>query len=395
MVLTLFVLPVVYGLVMRNEDEPRQGSPAAPTLAGVVLLCLLLPAFAHAQQAPLTLAECKKMALEHNAATEEAALDIRAAQEDRALAATKRTPQISSSVLGYAAPNSLVSMATQSGTTGFAGRGSLEQVSAAQPLYTGVSDALASGLITRNDLLKVQLKRSEAALDRQRLESGIRLASRDLRHHIGLPDDDSIALADGLDEPLDPASLEMESQKRDSERVELRLLEKAVRAEDLQIALKHGEMMPTVAVGGTFYRYDFAGLPGSTNVAAFGTADIPISKIRETRHAVQAEKERKQIAELKLSDTRELIAIEVQKTWSDLEDAWLATKVAVEAIAQSDVNVKEETDKQANGMATYSDVLEAQVLRHQAQDRMMDARSEYWIKRSAYLRSIGSSEENW
>jgi outer membrane protein TolC len=241
----------------------------------------------------------------------------------------------------------------------------------------------------------VQLKRSEAALDRQRLESGIRLASRDLRHHIGLPDDDSIALADGLDEPLDPASLEMKSQKRDSERVELRLLEKAVRAEDLQIALKHGEMMPTVAAGGTFYRYDFAGLPGSTNVAAFGSADIPISKIREIRHAVQAEKERKQIAELKLNDTRELIAIEVQKTWSDLQDAWLATKVAVEAIAQSDVNVKEETDKQANGMADYSDVLEAHVLRHQAQDRMMDARSDYWIKRSAYLRSIGSSEENW
>ena len=59
------------------------------------------------------------------------------------------------------------------------------------------------------------------------------------------------------------------------------------------------------------------------------------------------------------------------------------------------MNVREETDKQANGMATYSDVLEAQVLRHQAQDRMMDARSDYWIKRSAYLRSIGSSEENW
>jgi hypothetical protein len=135
MVLMLFVLSVVYGLVMRNEDEPRQASPAASTLAGVVLLCLLLPAFARAQQAPLTLAECKKMALEHNAATEEAALNIRAAQEDRAVAATKRTPQISSSIVGYAAPNSLVSMATQSGTTGFAGQGSLEQVSATQPLY--------------------------------------------------------------------------------------------------------------------------------------------------------------------------------------------------------------------------------------------------------------------
>jgi hypothetical protein len=137
MVLTLFVLPVIYGLVMRNEDEPRQGSPAAPTLAGVLLLCLLLPAFAHAQQAPLTLAECKKMALEHNAAALEAALDIRAAQEDRAVAATKRAPQISSSVLGYAAPTSLVSMTTQSGKVGFAGHGSLEQVSATQPLYTG------------------------------------------------------------------------------------------------------------------------------------------------------------------------------------------------------------------------------------------------------------------
>ena len=50
------------------------------------------------------------------------------------------------------------------------------------------------GLVTGNDQLKVRLKRAEAAVDRRRLESGIRLSARDLRRHIGLPPGDSLDL---------------------------------------------------------------------------------------------------------------------------------------------------------------------------------------------------------
>ncbi len=457
MVLTLFILPVIYGLVMRGEDDSPPPSTKAPAIAELILLCLLVPVGAHAQEVPLTLAQCKQMVIENNASLQEAKLEIEAAKEDRAVAATQRLPQVSASVMSLAAVKPVISIATPAGNLGLGEHGAFESLSAVQPIYTGgrvqtgnrlaalgveiahdkadlarrdvlaqteekywrlltlaekmrtleayqalldalerqVADALHSGLITRNDLLKVQLKRSEAALDHQRLENGIHLASRDLRHHIGLPEGDSIALADGLDEPQDPAALQGESKGVTTERSELRLQEKAVRAEDLQIALKRGEMLPTLAVGAAVFREDFSGLQGSTNTAAYATLDVPISKIRETAHAKKAEYERKLIAERKLTDTHELIDIEIQKSWHDLQDAWLAAKVADEAVAQSEVNLREETDSQVNGMATFSDVLDAQVLRHQALDRRMDARADYWEKRSAYLRAIGAGEQTW
>lgn len=251
-----------------------------------------------------------------------------------------------------------------------------------------VSDAMQSGLVTRNDLLKVRLKRSEAAVDRQRLQSGMRLAARDLRRHIGLPEGDSIALAGKLDDPVNPESLNGKRLGATNRRPEIRLLESAVRAEHLQTALKRGEMLPTFSVGVTVFRADISGMPGSTNALVFATVSVPLSGIWEGLHATESQRKRKLIAEKRLGETRELIGLEVRKTWSDLQNAWNAVQVSEEAVAQAEVNLKEVSDQQASGLVNFSDVLEAQVLRQQALSRRMDALGDYWLKRSAYFRAI-------
>jgi multidrug efflux pump subunit AcrB/outer membrane protein TolC len=261
-----------------------------------------------------------------------------------------------------------------------------------ESLQKQVDDGLASGLLTRNDQLKVTLKRSEAAVDRRRLESGLRLSARDLRRHIGLPEGDSIELAEGLHPPLDPTPLAEERLGAAGKRPELRLLESSVRAERLQTELKRGEMLPSLSVGASVVRVDISGTQGATNAMIFGLLSVPISGLWEGTHATASQHRRELIAEKKLADTRELVNLEIDKTWSDLVVAWNASQVSQEAITQADVNLKEESDHYNSGLVTFSDVLEAQVLRQQALDRQVDGRGDYWLKRSAYLRAIAQEE---
>jgi outer membrane protein TolC len=71
-----------------------------------------------------------------------------------------------------------------------------------------------------------------------------------------------------------------------------------------------------------------------------------------------------------------------------LQTAWKAAQVTDEAIAQSEVNLAEANDHYIGGLVTFSDVLEAQVLRQQTLNNRVDARGDYWLKRSAYLRAV-------
>lgn len=250
------------------------------------------------------------------------------------------------------------------------------------------SDGVAAGLLTRNDQLKVALKRAEAGVDRRRLEDGLRLSARDLRHHIGLPQADAMPLGDGLPTPLDPTPLKGSEAGAVSRRPEMHLLESSVTAERLQSALKRGEMLPTLSVGASVYRADIEGMPGTTNALVFGMLSAPLSDIWTVSHELASQRAKEAIARRKLDDTRELLGLEVEKTWSDLAAAWQATQVSERAVEQSEVNLTEESDRHTNGLVSFSDLLEAQVLRQQALDRRIDLRGDYWLKRSAYLRAI-------
>lgn len=87
-----------------------------------------------------------------------------------------------------------------------------------------------------------------------------------------------------------------------------------------------------------------------------------------------------------------MIALEIEKSWDDLHAAWRAAEVEEAAVEQAEVNLREENDRCTSGIVTLSDLLEAEVLLHQAQDDRIEARREYWLKRSAYLRAIGRED---
>jgi outer membrane protein TolC len=251
-------------------------------------------------------------------------------------------------------------------------------------------DAVDSGLLTRNDLLEVQLERGKAAVQRLELESARRLAARDLRRFLGLADGDEIVLSDGA--PPEPirSTPDREAERVATERrVEIRLLESAVEAERLRARLKRGEGSPTIAVGAAAFRYDVSGLGGAHNDSAlFATVTVPVTGAWRAAHEAAAAREKQRAARLELDDARRLVALEVSKAWDDLEAAWTASEVANLGIEQAEANLAEERDGYQSGLEEFSDLLGALTLVHQASDRRIDARIAVVLKRLAYLRAI-------
>lgn len=251
-------------------------------------------------------------------------------------------------------------------------------------------DAVASGILTRNDLLKVSLERGKADVKRLELESARRLAARDLRRFLGLPDGDEIALADGAPPaPLRPVPDREAERAATDRRVEIRLLETAVEAERLEARLKRGAGLPSVAVGASASRSGLSGLGTHDNAVAFALVRIPLTDAWKASHETAAAREKQRSAELRLGDTRRLVAEEVSRAWDDLDSAWSASGVADAGVEQAEVNLAEERDGYESGLEKFSDLLEAQTLLNQAEERRIDARIAVVLKRSAYERAIG------
>ncbi|HYG67415.1 MAG TPA: TolC family protein, partial [Anaeromyxobacteraceae bacterium] len=251
-------------------------------------------------------------------------------------------------------------------------------------------DAVAAGLSTRNDLLKVALERQKADVDRLRLDSGRRLAARDLRRHLGLPDGDAVALADAAPPaPAEPAALRDAERGAAGRRRELRLLETAAEAERLRARLALGEALPTVSVGAQVLRYDVSGLGTSDEALVFATVSVPLTGAWKGAHETAAARARERAARVRLEETRRLVALDVSRAWDELDAAWRSAQVAELGVEQATVNLGEQKDGHASGLVTLSDVLEAEVLAHEASTRRIDARIAFALKRSAYLRATG------
>jgi outer membrane protein len=225
-----------------------------------------------------------------------------------------------------------------------------------------------------------------------RVELGTRLAVRDLRGYLGLPEGETMVLADALAPPLDPAPLIAHVRAGVPLRLELQLLAKAVEVEELKTSLKRGEHLPTVSIGASVLRLDIQGVPGQTNVLGFGLVSVPLSGWWEGHHAVKSQEKQAQLARRRLHEVRRFIGLEVTKRWDELQTAWQQTAVADLGVAQAETNVTEVTDRHRSGLAPFSDVLEAQALRQQALDRKLEVRKDYWLKRSAFLRAAAREE---
>ena len=121
----------------------------------------------------------------------------------------------------------------------------------------------------------------------------------------------------------------------------------------------------------------------------FATVKIPLSSWWEASHILKERKCKEQIAKNNRQNNSELLLLQIQKTWNDLDEAYKQIEVANETIRQAAENLRINSDNYKGGIVNISDMLEAQAMLQQAKDQLSDARASYKVKLVSYMQVTG------
>ncbi len=254
-----------------------------------------------------------------------------------------------------------------------------------------VNDAFKSGLIIKNDLLKVQIKKNELNSNKNKLHSGKKLAIMQFCQTTGIPYDSTLVLQEDLQKIELPQSYYIENETALQNRTEYQLLEQSVKAQELQTKMKTGDYLPQVAVGAMGYYNNnlIKDVDGTTNGIVYATVSIPITDWWGGSHAIKEQKIKEQIAENTLTDTKGLLKLQIEKAWLDLNENYNQIILLEETVKQAEENLKVMQTSYNSGVITLSDLLEAQALLTETNEKLIDTKTQYRTAISTYLKYTG------
>lgn len=252
-----------------------------------------------------------------------------------------------------------------------------------------VEASVEAGVVTRNDLLQVQLRRNETKSSRLQLENALSISRNMLAQYTGLGSD-SLKVAFSVDEqlPSRPDSLYCDPESALGLTSEYALLQQNVKASRLQYKMELGKNLPTVAIGGGYVYHNF--LPEDQRFwVGFATVTVPLTGWWGGSHALKKEKLQVKNTENQLADHGELLVIRMKNAWNGVNEAYEQMKIARLSIEQATENLRLNTDYYKSGTCTMSDLLDAQTLFQQSCDRYVESYTDYELKKREYLQVTG------
>ena len=485
MILTLFILPVLYTIIYKEKPAKKIVKKYIPyanvgekTLSIMILAIMIavgsgIPGSSAAQSRSLTLDSCKTLAIKNNYKVKKASSELTQSEEKKKSAFTNYFPKVSANVTAVKMNDYLIkgnipemklpvydgnpaNLATATQFAYFPASSinlldyvNVATVSIVQPVFMGgqiangnklaklgieiskdkqvmtatevlvktedlywsivslteklktldsyerllnkleidVNASLKAGLIQRADLLKVELKLNELQVNRLKLTNGITLYKSALYQHIGIVPDSTLVLSSSISLAENPQQI-FSSTKADVEnRNEYKMLQKAIKAEELQKKMVAGEIMPQLAVGAMGI-YNDAMNQTTKNALVYATVSIPISDWWGGSHKLKESKAKIESAKFNLSETTELLSLQITQARNAYTEEYFQIGIAQKSVDQARENLKVTNDNYKSGILNMSDLLEAQSTFQSAEDSLIEAQCNYQIKKVKYLEAI-------
>lgn len=259
-------------------------------------------------------------------------------------------------------------------------------------------DMLASGLIARNDLLKVKVQLSQLQVNKSKVQNGRRLALFDFALYTGIPYDSLMVMQDNWNNSQALALPVLQPDTNLSKVTSYQLLNKRLESESLQTRLTRGDNLPSVAVGlsATQFGSIRSGLGSTTSSVALATVSIPISEglWGRGKQKVKQRKIAEQMAQNDFRDGRNQLKVGIMQRWYDWKDGLTQVSYAQESLVQATENLKVNQDNYKAGLAAVSDVLDAQAAYQQAASTLNTAYADLQVKKAAYDFATGNISNN-
>lgn len=256
-------------------------------------------------------------------------------------------------------------------------------------LLRDVESAKRHGMVSQNEVLKVQVRKNEAELQIRRAENGVKLARMNLAQKLGLP----------LTEPIqaDPKSLSLHdevSMGDISSRPEYQILDYQTQLADQKVKLARADFLPQVGVAAGYSYVNGVKVNNEKFVdgADFGVlvnVKVPLFHFGEGYHKVKAAKLEAERARLSQQDLDEQMNLELRQAWNNLDEARLEARMTEKALEQAAENLRYSRRSYDVGLESLSDLLEAQTLWQQAYARNVQARCNWSLQSIRYDKAAG------
>ena len=255
-------------------------------------------------------------------------------------------------------------------------------------IHRQVALSVDAGLVTTNDLLRVELRQQEVASNRLKVENGLKVARLLLAHHIGVDWQGFDIAAENFAEPEAPGVYYVSVEEALDRRAEYQLAEKNVEAQKYQKRIERGKHLPTVGVGAGYLYYNMTDKDVDDGLV-FAQVSVPISDWWGGSHALKEARIREQQAENDRLQAREMLSVEIEKTWSEVQEAYAQIQLARRSVDSATENLRENRSFYEAGTAPLTDLLDAETLYTQSRDNFTSACAAYRTSLARYLRVTG------
>lgn len=258
-------------------------------------------------------------------------------------------------------------------------------------LVRNLEDACQTGMASRNDLLKAQVRQNEAELMVQKANNGLALSGMNLCRVVGVSLNSPLAVSDSLDERITAGVLGGGDDI--SGRPEYNILEKQVELKEKQVALTRADFLPQLGISASYGYGDGITLNGESDgvasFAAVASLKIPVYNWGEGRNKVKAMKAEEEIARLKKEETAQLMMLEMARARYNVEDAATRVQLTRKSLAQAEENLQVSKNRFEVGMETITNYMEAQAQWQKAWSDWIDARAGLRLSETHYLKATG------
>lgn len=261
-----------------------------------------------------------------------------------------------------------------------------------EQLYKEISEAQRVGLAMNNALYQVEVKRNEAILMLQKANHGSKLATMNLCRLLGLDLNTELDTRDTLLPFISPHIWGIDSTPNN--RPEYNMLEEQIKLKEQEIRIARADFLPQLGVSGGYYYSGGLKLNGEDDsngsLRAMASLEIPIFKWGEGRNKIKQAKSAKEISTLQLTQSDELMQLEIAAARFNIIDAQTRIKMVQKAIQDANENLKIATQEYKVGLQTITDLLEAQLIWQKTYSQWVEAKSELQLSETAYLKAVGA-----
>ena len=249
-------------------------------------------------------------------------------------------------------------------------------------LENDVKEALAEGLVTQADLLKVTTKRGEAEVKKLQAENGLVLSKMALAQVCGLPLNEQIEVAENeLSESLLQDTM-ANIQASVEQRTEMQILQKATEMAKVNTRLISAGLQPNIMASANYIYSNISadnGLNSDWKGKGFFTAgvvvNIPLMHADDI-YRLKAAKHTERAAQLKEEEMRELLTLQTTQATQKLTEA--QQKIALAQLNQNNAAevLRMAQESYEAGMITASELMQAQTAWLAAASDLVDAQIE-------------------